>query len=137
VTPEHVFRTERTGGERGDHGAVDAPAQSDDGGFEPALVKVITQSEAERFVQVRDVTLEADVMRDGCAGLEVDDGQVFRESFELGAKGSIAGDGQRVAIKNKLIVSADRIAVYDWNAMSGSDCAEHLKAAGWFAQRVG
>ena len=116
------FGTERLGGDAGDHRTVDPAAQTQNGGLETALPRVVAESDDEGIVEVGDIVAGARSARLGNEG-------VFTAKTSPAAQDrSIRAHGEGVAVEDELVITANGIAVVKRHAVLFRLAADHFGA---------
>ncbi len=121
-------------GDGGDEGGVDAAAEAYEGFREAALLNVVAGAEDERGPGGGDV-----VFFFGGGGGEggwsfgVEEDKVFGEGGGLGDEAAVGAEGERGAVEDERIVSADLVAHGDDGVVALGEGAEHLAADGSLA----
>ena len=118
---------------RGDNGGIDAAAQAEDGGFE---IRIWRDSRAglTRARRNRSACGFRLAKRHGRGRIGIDDRLVLREAGELRDDFAIRIHRDGIAVENKLVVSADGIAVTNRPAIGARERGHHLATNGGLVQ---
>ena len=122
---DHVFRSERLGGNHGGQGGIDAAGETEQGFLEAGLLRVVTDAKHEGVVDVGELGLFVGRVPVGrnlrlsrCRGAARRDGspdldhfQLFAESREAAENPARGVAGDTPALENKFVVAADGVAI--------------------------
>ena len=108
--PDDMLLAERFDGENGRQGRVNATAESEHGPMEAAFAEIVPEPQNKCVIQFLKILPM--VCPEGHRRFP-DDGQLLGEACQLPRTGAVGRQGQRVAVKDKLIIATDRIAIID------------------------
>ena len=110
---DDVVRTECFDGEFGDQGGVDAAREGDEGFFETAFVRVITQAEHEGGVDVGEFGRRGRRCEGKGCGAGVGHEEIGRESGQAGGDVSLGIGYKAATVEDEFIVPADGVHIDD------------------------
>src|SRR2546430_2053399 len=111
-----MLLTERVYGDASGDRAIDPAAQAEDSGVEAALVEVIARAKRESVEEFLRFGLKVRRLWPRLR-LQFHDCTFLGEGREPGVQRPAGIEGQRVAVKDQLVVATDRVAVMDRQPM--------------------